>query len=333
MVDGLIGIDVSSNNSANWEDDTWDYCWVKATEGKTYKNPDRAHQVDVVRDRGKQLGHYHWLNDGDVMAQVNWFADQADVRDGDMIACDWEDPSDPTTAQKDEWIKEVKKRFPNNKVGLYCNRDWWLNHDTSSFFGDYLWIANFNGGSDPGIQADWTFHQYTTEPYDKNRAPKFDSLGELKEWAGNGDTPEPPDPGVEGVWYSTEYLFPQVKPNPTNAAGIKKGDNVEVTADGGLTARTLPGGPKSIGSDGEVVVRDKGYQFDVTGDLVDGWVDRRDELVLVGLPEEGQRDAASGEARLVVQPDTDPALLLDAEPGQLHPGPCSGSGDHSERRH
>jgi hypothetical protein len=268
----LIGIDVSSNNSSNWEDDAWDYCWVKATEGKSYKNPDYAHQTGVVRNRDKVLGHYHWLNDGDVMKQVDWFCDQSDVRPGDLIACDWEDPSNPTTAQKDEWIRTIQHEFPDSMVGLYCNKDWWINHDTSSFFGNYLWIANYTSADNPGIKADWTFWQYTFEPYDKNRG-KFASLAELKAWAGGDGTPEPlpPDPGIGGVWFSTDYLFPQVKPNPTNPNAVKKGDEVEVTASGGLTARSLPGGPQSV-KDGQPVVRDKGYRFDVTGDLVDGWV-------------------------------------------------------------
>lgn len=268
----LIGIDVSSNNSANWEDDAWDYCWVKATEGKSYKNPEYERQIGVVRNRDKQLGHYHWLNDGNVMNQVDWFVDQNDVRPGDLIACDWEDPSNPTTAQKDEWIRTIQHEFPDSMVGLYCNKDWWINHDTSGFFGNYLWIANYTSADNPGIQADWTFWQYTYEPYDKNRG-KFADLTELKAWAGSDvSPPEPPDPVTGGVWYSTDYLFPQVKPDPSNPNGLKKGDVVEVTASGGLTARLLPGGPPSVDTAGETVVRELGYSFDITADLVDGWV-------------------------------------------------------------
>ena len=278
--DGLKGIDVSSNNSSNWEDDDWEYCWVKATEGKSYKNPDYAHQTGVVRDRGKVLGHYHWLNDGDVQAQVNWFLAESDVRDGDLIACDWEDPSDPTTAQKDDWIKKVKAAYPKCKVGLYCNRDWWWNHDTSGYAGDYLWIAIYNGGADPGIDYDWTFHQHGVEPYDLNRAPKFATLADLQAWAGSGDDggnpdppqPEPPKPIVDsGPWFSTDYLFPMVKPDPANAAGLKTGDRAEVTAEG-LTARTLPGGPPTLNGDGETLLRPQGYQFDVTDEPVSGWI-------------------------------------------------------------
>lgn len=270
MTDYLIGVDVSSNNSSNWEDDAWDYCWVKCTEGKSYVNPEYARQLSVVRERGKVAGHYHWLNDGDVAAQVNWFVSKAVVRAGEIIAVDWEDKSNPSTAQKDDAIRKLQAAYPDNKVGLYCNRDWWINHDTSSFFGDYLWIANYTSGSDPGIQADWTFWQYTCEPYDKNRG-KFADLAALQAWAGSTESPpEPIDPVAGGVWYSTDYLFPQIKPDPTNPNGVKKGDKVAVTASS-LTARVLPGGPPRE-EEGEILSRPQGYTFEVKADLLDGWV-------------------------------------------------------------
>lgn len=275
MVDGLIGVDVSSNNDSSWEDDDWDYGFVKSTEGKSYVNPDAPHQLGVIRGRGKVSGHYHWLNKGDVSSQVNWFVSQTDVQPGCMIACDWENDTGTGTAscaQKDDWIKKVKARLPDHKVGLYCNKDFWFNRDTTSFAGDFLWIADPNGGSDPGIQYDWTFHQYTWQPYDKNRAPKFKTLADLQAWAGVDEPPEPPDPGPDGVWFSSEYLFPQVKPDPTNPNGVKVGDTVEVTASGGLTVRDLPGGPKSLDKDGHVIVRPKGYQA-VVKSIVSGWVE------------------------------------------------------------
>jgi hypothetical protein len=330
MVDGLIGVDVSSNNSSNWEDDDWDYGWVKATEGKSYVNPDAAHQLGVIRGRDKQAGHYHWLNDGDVDAQVQWFIDQADVQPGDLIACDWEDSSNPSCAQKDDWIKQVQDHYGTaNKVGLYCNRDWWFNRDTTSFAGDYLWIANPNGGSDPGIEYDWTFHQYTWEPYDKNRAPKFKTLADLQAWAGSEGPPEPPDPVADGVWFSTDYLFPQVKPNPTNPNGVKKGNEVKVTASGGLTARVLPGGPKSVDKDGKTIVRESGYTFDVTGDLVDGWVTggtnwySSDYLDVVDAPPPSTTPGWTGPVVILDDPSPDPNRYVSYAQAVVRVGPVT----------
>lgn len=263
----LNGWDVSSNNPDSWAPaDNEDFGWVKATEGKSYVNPDYATQLKKARDADQVTGHYHWLNNGDVTAQVNWFKSKADVRPGETIAVDWEDSSNPSTAQKDQAIKALQEAYPNNRVGLYCNRDWWLNHDTSGFYGDFLWIANYGPSIEegPGIQAPWMFWQYTSSPYDKNYGA-FADVSVLAEWAVKGK--EPPDPGEAGNWFSTDYLFPQIKPDPTNPNGLKKGDLVEVTADT-LTARILPGGPQST----DPPSRAKGYQFDITGDLKQGWV-------------------------------------------------------------
>ena len=266
----IKGIDISSHQ-AGWTGPENDelFVFVKATEGKSYLNPEYEEQIGVARGANRVVGHYHWLNDGPSDAQLNWFTSNADVAPGDLIAVDWEDSSNPPCSQKDAFIRSLQAEYPDNKVGLYCNRDWWWNHDTTGFYGDFLWIAKY-GGDDPGIDADWTIWQYTDTPYDKNWAT-FSSLEEMQEWAGCEVAPTPPDPIVgDGVWYSTDYLFPQIKPDPTNPNGVKKGDKVAVTATS-LTARVLPGGPPRE-EEGETLTRPQGYQFNVTADLVEGWV-------------------------------------------------------------
>jgi len=271
MSDYLLGVDVSSHqdNWAGLKDDEF-YCWVKATEGRSYVNPEHDHQVSKIREDGKVVGHYHWISPGGyVDDQVDYFFANADVQPGDLIALDWEETG-VTCAEKDQWIRSAQAIVEGScKVGLYCNRDFWINRDTTSFAGDYLWIAVYTGDPDPGIEYDWTFWQYTSSPYDKNRG-KFDDLDGLKAWCGGGGAPLPPS--TEGLWYSTDYLFPVIKPDPLNPSKIIKGDHVAVNAEGGLKARTLPGGPQSLDKNGNPLVRDHGYTFDVTGDLVDGWV-------------------------------------------------------------
>lgn len=73
-------------------------------------------------------------------------------------------------------------------------------------------------------------------------------------------------------WFSTDYLHPQVKPDPANPNGIDAGDTVVVTASGGLKARQYPGGPQSLDKNGDPLVRATGYQFDVTAPPRDGWI-------------------------------------------------------------
>lgn len=80
------------------------------------------------------------------------------------------------------------------------------------------------------------------------------------------------DAGAPNAWYFTDYLFPQVKPDPKNPNGIRRGDKVRVTASGGLRARILPGGPVSTDAAGKSIVRPANYQFRVTADPMDGWI-------------------------------------------------------------
>ena len=98
---------------------------------------------------------------------------------GELIAVDWEDQSNPSTAQKDDAIKRLQAAYPGVKVGLYCNRDWWMNHDTIRSTATTCGSRTTPTRPDPGIQANWTFWQYTSTPYDKNRG-RFASLAELR---------------------------------------------------------------------------------------------------------------------------------------------------------
>lgn len=73
-------------------------------------------------------------------------------------------------------------------------------------------------------------------------------------------------------WYSTDYLFPKLTPNPRNVGQIAAGDLVRVAAAGGLRARRFPGGPESRTKNFQPLVRARGFTFEVTADPVDGWV-------------------------------------------------------------
>lgn len=265
----LHGVDVSSHQTGWTPDDGDHFVFVKATEGRSYVNPAHDDQIAAGRAGGLVVGHYHWLTTSPVEDQVDYFLANVELQPGDLVALDWEDSDYPSCAMKDQWLAAVKARIPEHRVGLYCNRDWWHNRDTTNTYGDFLWIAVY-GEPDPGIQADWRFWQYSDTPIDQNHGD-FASVAELRAWAGLDDppTPEPP-PEDSGYWFSTDYLFPKL-PNPENPHGVAEGDRVEVTATGGLKARTLPGGPQSLDDSGEPLVRPPGYEFEVTAELVDGW--------------------------------------------------------------
>ncbi|MFF8995990.1 glycoside hydrolase family 25 protein [Streptomyces sp. NPDC014983] len=181
----LHGIDVSSFQSTSYDTDGLSFVFTKATEGRSYVNPRLAAQTKTGRDAGLVVGFYHFLWPGNLTAQADYFLQHAPERAGDILAVDWETTSDGThasNAEKDIFIRRLKDLRPHNRVVLYTNRDFWLNIDRTSYAGDGLWIADYVTAGKPRIKAKWRFHQYASQPHDKDLAD-FPSEAALKEWA------------------------------------------------------------------------------------------------------------------------------------------------------
>ncbi|MEG8277916.1 glycoside hydrolase family 25 protein [Streptomyces sp. AHA2] len=181
----LRGIDVSAYQSSSYSTDGLSFVFVKATEGRSYVNPKLAAQTKRARDAGLVVGFYHFLWPGNLTGQAEYFVGEAPDRPGDILAVDWERTGDGTrasNAEKDRFLRKVKQLRPDNRVVLYCNRDFWLNVDTTSYAGDGLWIADYVSAGKPRIKAKWRFHQYTDDPLDKNVAA-FESRAALHNWA------------------------------------------------------------------------------------------------------------------------------------------------------
>lgn len=197
----IYGLDVSSYQPEEFPLTTpdgkpVDFVIIKATQGLGYTNPKLQGQLDWARKNGLSVGFYHFGDAGSVDKQAEFFlaSVRPRLRLGDHLWFDWE-KEDITCADKDEWIRRVMDAQPEHKVGLYCNRDFWLNHDTTSFDGDALWIADWTGaGTPPRIEAPWRIHQYeTTRSIDENVAD-FESRAAMKAWAG-----EPVPPGGDNA--------------------------------------------------------------------------------------------------------------------------------------
>jgi len=182
----LHGIDVSSFQSTAYDTDGLSFVFMKATEGRSYINPRLTAQTKTGRDAGLVVGFYHFLWPGNLSAQAEYFLQHAPDRPGDILAVDWESTSDgshASNAEKDSFIRTLKQQRPHNRVMLYCNREFWLNIDRTSYAGDGLWIADYVTAGKPRIKAKWRIHQYSSQPHDKDLAD-FASTAALKEWAG-----------------------------------------------------------------------------------------------------------------------------------------------------
>ncbi|WP_327292433.1 GH25 family lysozyme [Streptomyces sp. NBC_01198] len=175
------GQDWSSHQSAEPSTAGLTFVIIKTTEGTSYLSPRMKAQVAHARKGGLLVGFYHFLRPGSMTAQAAYFVKNTPMVDGDTLWADWEDPG-VSCAQKDAFIKEVKRLRPTHRVGLYCNRDFWLNHDSTSYAGDALWIAQYNGSAGhPTIQHAWVIDQWTSSPVDTDVAA-FATKAAMEAW-------------------------------------------------------------------------------------------------------------------------------------------------------
>jgi len=204
----LHGVDVSGYQPG-WTPATDDrFVFIKATEGRTVTNSQLDEQTKVARDKGLQVGFYHFLWPRNAVDQARYFIAQARVKTGDLLVCDFENTpgGHPTATDAVFFINEVERLAPGHKVGLYCNRSDWNNSGIKGKQGDFLWIAA------PGVPSSnlgdypWAFHQYSWTPLDQNWAhSRFDTLAELKAWAGGA----PPSPETPSDWDWDKFLDTQ----------------------------------------------------------------------------------------------------------------------------
>lgn len=193
----IHGIDVSGYQSSNYDIRGQSFVFVKATEGSSYVNPKYHDQLAHGRSNGLVIGHYHFEHHGSVASQVEYFIEHADVKKGEIIALDWEQRG-LNTADKDVWLKAIKKHYPNNKVILYTYTSMWKGVDSSNFVQDGLWIADPNhSAGKPAIEHPWLFHQYSSAGNIDRNVAKFDTVDKLRSWC-SAPKPKPiyaPFPG------------------------------------------------------------------------------------------------------------------------------------------
>ncbi|WP_340376438.1 GH25 family lysozyme [Streptomyces sp. SS7] len=247
---GLIkGIDVASHQSSTYDLTGVDFVFVKATEGTWYTNPKMAAQVSRARSAGVVVGFYHFLRKGGAQAQAAYFVSKAEARPGEILACDWEsapDGSAPSSEEKDAFIREVARLAPGRRVVLYCNRDYWLNRDRSSYAGHGLWIADPSAPMGaPRITHPWLFHQYSISGGMDRDVAAFPTRAALKDWAA-GDAPASP-PGETDMALTAAQTYDAVwktdkAPAPKDAPDVKTNPTwqpVSILADTQAQARAL----------------------------------------------------------------------------------------------
>lgn len=197
---------------------------VKATEGTGYVNPKYTAQIATSRASVAVVGHYHFGRPGSMSAQVDYFVAHTSIRPGDVLAFDWEDPG-VSSADKDAWIRDLQARLPAHRIGLYCNRDYWINRDQGGFCGDFLWIADPSAPKGkPRIQSDWLIHQYS-DAGGIDRDYSHLTAAQLSAWA-TGQTPNIQEPDMPltpaDATLVANTLLALLKDDPTTTDDSKK---------------------------------------------------------------------------------------------------------------
>ncbi|MER6778507.1 MULTISPECIES: glycoside hydrolase family 25 protein [unclassified Streptomyces] len=189
---GIYGQDWASYQSNEPSVAGIDFVFTKITEGLGYTSPKWVRQRDHAKRNGLVWGAYHYPHmANDPKAEADFFLSQVAWQPGDIIVLDWEGYDNANAGvskarqfqYKEQWLRYVKAKMPGHRVGMYANADYWKNVDTTSYCGDFLWIATAGRkAGDPGIKSSWMFHQYGDNPVDKDYCP-LSSREELRAWA------------------------------------------------------------------------------------------------------------------------------------------------------
>jgi peptidoglycan hydrolase-like protein with peptidoglycan-binding domain len=189
---GIYGQDWASYQPATPDTTGLSFAFIKVSQGLTYTNPEWTAQRDHARAAGLVVGYYHYPDMANSpQAEADHFLALALPQPGELLCLDWEgyDASNSGVshatqlAYKEAFLRHLKGAAPHNPVGMYCNVDYWRNIDTTGYFQDYLWIATAGlPAGQPGISANWLFHQYSDNGVDRDFC-HLGSTAELRSWA------------------------------------------------------------------------------------------------------------------------------------------------------
>lgn len=154
----IKGIDISSNNSdkislAEAKRQGYDYCYIKASEGKKYKNPCLRQQYQEAKAAGLKIGFYHYCNDSwSAKDQVDNFLSAISGLQADLMPCldiesynGFNKDADTTTKFVEDFVSLIGGK---DKVIVYTGLSYY--HEKINVHGYKIWIAAY-GQAKPNI--------------------------------------------------------------------------------------------------------------------------------------------------------------------------------------
>ena len=190
----ISGIDVSSHNGMMNLNAVAasgiDFIFIKATEGKTFRDENFKINYKKARRAGLKIGAYHFFRfDVAGASQAHNLCEVIENMELDLgVVLDVEESGNPKNISEDKIKREVLQmaeylKLRGLKISLYSNKDGYYKYFENSDLRNYpLWICSF---SQNPINADWTFWQYNHRGKVKGIKTKVDLNvfnGTREEW-------------------------------------------------------------------------------------------------------------------------------------------------------
>lgn len=190
-------------------------CIMKATEGTTYVDPNRATNFVNATNAGIACCCYMWLKPSqDAAAQANFFLQTVQPVDGERVVIDWEE-TPLSVKQLCDAVTALNDYGKNLQVTIYCSQSPLMSElgnapdDVVALLSETdLWVARYTSASDPGqiptqIWPTWSLWQYSESGVVDGIS---DSNVDLNEFNGSDDELV--------AWMSPAGVQPQPVPPP-----------------------------------------------------------------------------------------------------------------------
>lgn len=162
------GIDVSAHNGPvdmkKVKENGMDFIFIKASEGKDFKDKRFRENYDKAKQAGLKIGIYHFFRfDRDGVEQALNLLKTIGARKPDLgIVIDVEKTGNPDSIPLDSVNMRLSQMVDylnllGHRVMFYTNREGYYDYIADTFPGSPLWICGF---TENPINAEWTFWQF-----------------------------------------------------------------------------------------------------------------------------------------------------------------------------
>lgn len=231
----MNGIDISNHQRGIDVDRVQglDFVIIKATEGRTYRNPDMSRTYRDARAEGLKTGLYHYASGGNAVAEAEHFVNTVGDRVGEnILVLDYEGTAVNNGVGWAMDFMDAVYNMTGVKPVIYMSRSVISRYDwTPAVNAGYkLWVAAYYRGYTPiyGFVNDPPIYGSLGEYANDTVMYQYTSTGRLSGWGGNLDLdvfygnesdwdalaghqssgdydPGEPEPSGDTVYYTVRY--------------------------------------------------------------------------------------------------------------------------------